>query len=291
MARIPLELFSYILQNIQEKRTLCPVARTSRSLQHEAERLIYRDISIVGLNGIISFCKRLFASTRLPRYVTSLSLTAQIMPNPLRATFDRLLSQALKRLTNLRSLHFIIMSSPRFPISMFGGCTFKLIVFKDTFSSMSKDLSPFVANQDKLRHLEFSGGPFPYPFAPELAVLNANCGTALALLRNRPVTHLRIPEILPIYAHHFSLSMGPLRALDLQSQRFGVTRLSFHLDLLPDLELLTGITVATRQVCRSVYSKSNYVTNQAIGSGEPVSNPSRPQKDLRPKFIIYTRTS
>jgi hypothetical protein len=245
---LPLELYHLILLHLTSKRDLCSVARASRFLRPEAERIIYHSLKFdhpIFTPSDIRLCKSIITSPTIPSYVHDLYLAPKTRNADYFQGFYRLLSAFLRRLTKLRNLDILLPDIPWAPL-IFDRCTFKLVVLKVNSSFVS--LAQFLATQDEVQHVELGLRHTihrvvwnSHPVIPHIKVLKAAEQDARLVLRGRPITHLHLPYPQPRLFPELALSNGPIKVLSLCSgppndgSDFVLKSLP---DLIPGLEVL-----------------------------------------------------
>jgi hypothetical protein len=252
---IPVELYRPVLESAGSRSDLCVAARVSRSMQHEAERLIYQTIELRTLVEIVPAFRTLSKTARFDLYVTTLSIdipkyhdpsAPRKSLTPLLRSFTGLISRTLQLLRNLKHLHVSEIYGSNYSWK-FLPCNFRLRTF--TFTPLrSHDVVPFLHQQTDLQQLtlwttsDHRWTAFPLNFLGSLAVLSAGPNIAKRLLPGRRVAILRswstrdvpLPSLLP-------LSAVTLRALDIGPGFIPDEYLQLP-HLAPELELLGGLS-------------------------------------------------
>jgi hypothetical protein len=226
---LPIELFHRIVEELPSPYDLATLARVSRVLQMEAERLLYRHIILQSLRNTIALCKRLCLTTRLATYVRSLDIYVWSYEHTSSHTFARLLSDALRRMTNVSDL-CLCLPGFRGGASMeawiLSRCKFKLHKLFCYFD-LTPGLFSFLETQDQIYDVSLFGDlatssthqiPSRAVVLPNLIVLRAFAHVALQLLPDRPVTHLKMQEVRQTPWERFvPISCGVVKALDIDA--------------------------------------------------------------------------
>jgi hypothetical protein len=251
-ALLPPELHRPILAELSSMGDLCAIARASRSLQIEAESLIYRNLdfdSDTPFSVSIALFKRISVSAVLALYVRSFrfSISDGEDEDFLSAVFI-LLSRMLRRCSRLQSLTLKLMFIPH-GVNILDWCTFKL-------HDLDVDFPPesdfrFLETQNHVRILKIWAPRDIQSFEifsrtaivlPNLTVLLANPVHASHLIPARPITHLWVvPHNLSPPLELLSITNVPLLALgtvllpwDPSDERFldGAARFAPQLEVL-----------------------------------------------------------
>jgi hypothetical protein len=248
MNPLPLEINRAILNQVESKTDLCTVARASRSLQAEAESLIYRHIGDMDtLSSIVCF-KQVLASPRLPLYVRSFNFSPHFWGvQRMFWSIFILLSRVLRRTSLLRRLSLDLPVLP-LGIDVLTRCDFKLLEFTATFYNTHQ--FQFLEGQNELRILQIkltdrATGPSEWKhradILPNLSVLVAGGMDACYLIPGRPVTRLWVTlSSSERSLNYLALPSIPLKALGthLSWKDNAEEFLREVSDLVPDLEIL-----------------------------------------------------
>jgi hypothetical protein len=205
MVPIPLELYRPIIRQIRGKRDLCAIARVSRFLQGEAERLIYRQLMATGFNEIVSLCRSVVNTLRVGIYVLEFRIRDDITGDVDPATIHRLLCMALERMVNLRYLSIYASTDAIIPRH-----------FPQTFLPKLSVLGLVCAGS----HLEYPS----------------------YIVSGRPITHLGVGTMRPGFYSPLSSSIGPVRALYITTCPEYALDLEDLPTAFPDLELFSMAT-------------------------------------------------
>jgi hypothetical protein len=254
---LPIELYRPICMSVEGKKHLCAIARTSRTLQVEAERLIYRMLAFGQADHVVKLCRLICAVPRLGPYVQLLFCYDRFLVGL--AVLGRLLSSAVGRMPNLRcwitanssyrsNWHSIWTPHHRYPFQL---------SFPEAHHAPRRNLLAFLETQSSIRELILELGVddqltnnqdivIPPSMVPNLVHLEArlcqNNPLPFHLLPGRPVTHFAIDHLHPMLLRNLSLSVGPLKALRLNggASYIGPTTLLLP-EFAPHLEVISGI--------------------------------------------------
>jgi hypothetical protein len=260
MGLLPVELYRPIVKQVGRKSDLCSLATVSRTLQFEAERIIWRKVEACKVETASGICKSIGSAARLGPYVIALDMQVEFYArHPDTLAFLASVAKALSRMISLTDLTLLLFyydaSSFCWP---FGNhFTFKL---QSLYSSFTLDdfFYPFLETQPQLRtwKLRANGAgipqtPFPKHILPNLAWL-ATVDSSFsphipsAIISERPVTHLCIRDHWQNHQFNLmdlALSKGPIRALHFISGPEGPGNPYMLLSTyVPSLELLSGLT-------------------------------------------------
>jgi hypothetical protein len=240
---------------------LCALSRTSRSLQWEAERHLYRHLLVRNVSQTIKMCKRMSSSPRLGKHVRSFAVTMMEQrhyPTPIIFyTFFTLISSSLQNMTQLKRLDLLFCNRfgpvPSKFLSIF--ChrfRFELVHF-ETDSQVDRNAISFFRQQPSIQSLRLSSLyphhserlVIPPASLPNLTILEAGAELVNLLLRpSRPLTHVMIRYC----RRSFLQNIVPLHTItalctDLwqyRSSSFGYRLLGAYF---PNLEFLGGIGI------------------------------------------------
>lgn len=196
---LPTELHEVIFQHleIRDLSTLCTV---SRRVQIEAERLLYRNLSLPQIKHLKAWC---FVVTRRPEialHIRSLSIT---MPPIVGFCLSDLpgFTQNLKLCTNLRELEmhgsgdYSFLSSHTFHPWLLEGASFRLTKFVNTYFAASSLLG-FLASQPDISILTLPSPSesitLPNTILPNLRVVDLDWDTLKLIENPRKIEHARI---------------------------------------------------------------------------------------------------
>jgi hypothetical protein len=218
---LPKELYRAILESGVSKNDLCSVARASRFMQREAERVLYRDISATSREKVAILCRRLLLKPVLLRHVHTIAFHAKSMPfvysgiggawpfeeaGPVFLSFYLLIMSVLQKAEGLRHLDIGLNASFLTTIDYCAfilqrPCPFKLLSFNSDYCSHESMLN-FLATQPTIRDLDLPEDGItmrlPNHILPNLAVLRSNAEHCRITMERRPksLTHLRIRSLL-----------------------------------------------------------------------------------------------
>jgi hypothetical protein len=209
MPSLPIELYRPIF-SAADRDTLRSLALTSRLLQREAERIIYREISIPFTSEIDAECVKLLNKPRIFDLVFKLDITQAWIETatnlaPETTTYFDVLAPVLSNLSNLIVLSFDTFSGmpPEGKCGkIFEGCTFQLRKFHCPFV-LDDDLLAFLNKQSEIMEWTWtpiytSSRDLPAAALPKLAVFSFR-GNGLAhgpvpptslITTGRPITHV-----------------------------------------------------------------------------------------------------
>jgi hypothetical protein len=223
---LPMELYRPIFQEIDSKGELCSLSRVSRSMQAEAERLLYHKLELMGNRDIIMICERIRSTPRIRPYVRECQLKAHWDRSPCLRSFYTLVAFALSKLTNLRRL--AILDAFGFLITftwILKNCRFKLRKFQSHLK-FDRNLLSFLESQVELKdlgvltimHTAISvnlSSRFSSQFLPNLVILR--CINLSSIFSSHIITHLDVHTIsefvlpLPISFHRIvTLRLGKI---------------------------------------------------------------------------------
>jgi hypothetical protein len=199
---LPIELYRSVIENVRSRGDLCTLARTSRYTQPEAERLIYRYLDFESFMALIDLCKRVCTISRFAALVLDLRIRPPTIPYTFGISVLVVLSKALKRLINLRSLHLFlppsIISGPASLSRLFVGTTFRLKVFT-TNSALDRFATAFLEDQSDIVDLELVGiddvpanDYLDAHILPKLISLGVRSNLTAYFLHDRRITHLGV---------------------------------------------------------------------------------------------------
>jgi hypothetical protein len=152
MARLPIELYGNVFM-FCSRLDLVTLARVSRTMQPEAERVLYREIRIdLGACGsfksTVLFCQRICQSSRRASYVIVFYLSVWLGSDPIFIpALRRQLSLAMSNMPQLRMLQFYGANSIGF--SILDHPRFKLHTFDCDFEDREA-VFRFLSTQDEL---------------------------------------------------------------------------------------------------------------------------------------------
>jgi hypothetical protein len=200
---IPKELYRAILKSGVSKNDLCSVARASRFMQSEAERLLYHDVRGLSSKQAVIICQRLLSNHRLLRHVCTITFRVdeKVLPS-----FYRLVASVLQRVEELRHLDIALNTSNRTAMDycalVLQQCPFKLLSLRCDFRSNEVMLN-FLASQPTILDFDLPGnGPamhIPDHILPNLAILRSGaekCRIKMDRKLDSSFTHLRTRSLL-----------------------------------------------------------------------------------------------
>jgi hypothetical protein len=254
MVALPLELYRPIIEKVPDKASLCAIARSSSALQPEAERLIYRAVSVHGPAGIVGLCQRIRFAPRVGAYVISFLIDDFRLSMELQA-YQPLLLSTLERMSNLEHLGMYLQFPLKYP-DLISYIKSKLISIRfGTGFPYDEGLSLFLASQPTIRRVELFRNPYnriPYSMPsyilPNLRAIVTNASNiASEFLRDRPVTHLSVHHILP------SDSLDMLASSSESITTLSITNCPMEIlslpSVFPSIRCLSGIRVYRSEVC------------------------------------------
>lgn len=197
---IPTEIYTLILECIDasDHPTLLSLTTSSRALQSEAERILYRDIDTVprSVQKRVAFVRTVATCPRVARLVRSYSHQNLALPDD--HEFWTLLPPAMRAFVNLKKLH--VRAHPRSGetahMSMLFKCTFQLTHLSWSAQVRDQpDLYTLLSAQPLLQslrvdsHWESSGSPPLLPsMLPNLQSLSGTYNTLRAFSPGRQIT-------------------------------------------------------------------------------------------------------
>jgi hypothetical protein len=279
-AAIPLELHRPIVEYMDSLRDMCAVARVCRSLQLEAERLIYRTLAPLSFVETVALCKRVTLHPRFGSYVLSLCINGtQLEIN--REAFKRIVSSTLERMPKLQHLTIYVPhdENPANASSWlsWSNFNFKLRSF-ETSLTLDGSLLSFLDDQAELRAIKLwrsedanmnIPSQFSASFLPKLAVLECEyigCDPQFpaSIISHRPVTHVATSSLQPLLSPQTPQSTGSIEALKVDHCRHHMPGFDSLPDLLPDLRLFSGIVVDNSPVRGHQYHAFSYLTDTCL---------------------------
>jgi hypothetical protein len=262
MKNLPQELYRPILTEVDFSRDLCAASRACRSLQYEAERLLYRSFEIHEISETVQLCKRVCESPRIGSYVSSLQVNITLDEGYVSSSAVlRVLARSLERMVNLRDLDVDFASTEKSCAGLFRNCTFRLYSFTSSFA-IDEHLLSFYSSQYSIedigifsKTLQPDDIQIPPQILPKLHVITANKEASvlsLQLLHGWPVTHLDIADLSHL-ACDLTRSTGPIRALQTSSE-MTITCPDFLLLplVVPELEVFSGFALNDAEVSLAI---------------------------------------
>jgi hypothetical protein len=104
MSRIPLELCFESMKYIDSHADLRALARVCKSFQHEAERLLWREIIALSSDAIDNLCALIGSNPRIASYIVSLDLQGTDVSAHDGSIIMATISAGIKQTINLRHL-------------------------------------------------------------------------------------------------------------------------------------------------------------------------------------------
>jgi hypothetical protein len=260
---LPKELYRAILESGVSKNDLCSVARASRFMQSEAERVLYHDITGTSFKQIIILCKRLLSRPVLLRYVYTITFRVRgyVLPS-----IYRLAASILRRVEGLRHLDIALnisyLENADYCALVLQQCPFKLLSLRCDFRSGGAMLN-FLATQPTILDLDLpADGPAIYlriseHILPNLVVLRSGAEICRIKMERRPessFTHLRIRSLLePV-----GFSLDSVKAIAASFVTTSLPRLAPALEILSVFNL-TRPGVSYQVLARTIllYSLTN----------------------------------
>ncbi|KAJ7587339.1 hypothetical protein C8J56DRAFT_78057 [Mycena floridula] len=195
MTILPVELYRPIAEVVEDRPALVALCLTTKTLGHEAERILYRHFTGRKTLSQMLFFKTVISSRRLALLVQSVDIH---LYRPSNDEIWSLLAEALAALVNLQRFDFSANAHVvRNPIAhILDNCTFRLTYFSWNFASPDEQkLALFLQAQTSLRtlRLDWNGLQSPDPhhtMLPGLTNLSGNYGIIQALLPMRNITEL-----------------------------------------------------------------------------------------------------
>jgi hypothetical protein len=231
MPSLPIELYRPIVET-SDGRDLLNLALVSKVFQQEAERIIYRTISVFcdGPTDVENECLRFLRIPRCLPYIRNITLTHYSTIETLDVpSFQPRLNDLLRNVVNLLSLCIRVTPNGRFCGTLFHGCTFRLRDIRCTFE-LDADYAAFLESQPSLLYFTWnmryppgkyllSSNAVPNLRAVTIRSLNQDNEFPPEILAGRPITHFWST----LRRHRtFALSTGPIRALHLKFIDMGV---------------------------------------------------------------------
>jgi hypothetical protein len=227
MTSLPHELYRLIVENTSSLSDLCVMARVSHNMRPEAERLIWRDVSLRGDDKFFQVFTVIRPTSNIWLYITTLVLEDAHQNEQYRPTFYNTIATVLQRMKNLRDLTLYFMRGSitstaycySWPFERNIRFPFNLRSFHGAFLIEEK-LFSFLETQPNLLLVDlwmgsrsntyFPPALFTPSILPNLRVLDAknvrfpSPHILPAILSGRSITHLAI----------YSLDERNLRALE-----------------------------------------------------------------------------
>ena len=200
-ARLPIELYRNIVNQIDERRDLYHLLFVSRAFHAEAERILYNDVNC---DGDPRPLEHIIRSPHVACLVASLKLATEYPADPV------LLNAALRATTNLRSLELtgIAWSSEERGLDkLVRGVVFQLqrLVLRIPSTTSDVESMPFFVSQSaSLEELDITHGQLrcvkmlsgiSFANLRRLGCLRSNWELA-AVLKHGQITNLRCPSSL-----------------------------------------------------------------------------------------------
>ncbi|KAH9917254.1 uncharacterized protein B0H18DRAFT_1035249 [Fomitopsis serialis] len=161
---LPLELILLILENADSPRTLADASLACRTLQFEAERLLYREVDVGRVPHVRSLHQALTKSSRRASFITIFRAQDNRRFTPVVPLVNEILLM-LPNLVHLGlKLHatFEDLALYNTVLRTLEQCTFKLKSF-ESWASEDSDYSLFLRQQTALQSLHFRGCDFTGP--------------------------------------------------------------------------------------------------------------------------------
>ncbi|KDR84354.1 hypothetical protein GALMADRAFT_206014 [Galerina marginata CBS 339.88] len=249
-ATLPVELLRPIVEDLTNNLSaLCALSLSSKTLQLEAERLLYRSMTMPDELKHANFLTSIIKSSR--RAISVQSYSQKGVPYTGKRRLLIPLCLAMKQMKNLKTLFLETMQIDSFP-GFPGDYPFRLEGLNCGGSySESNRLSNFLQFQPKLKWLhvewsEFEAVQVPSSTCPELTFLHGNRGAIEAFLPGRPITSLAWdPHPLDSFDRidYLSVSLRKIQALCYGGQFIGpdLNLVIHHLPSIKELHLLSQI--------------------------------------------------
>jgi hypothetical protein len=262
MVSLPIEMYRDIISEVNSLQDLRALARVSRIVQPEAERLIWRSYYSGFIPGIIRFCNALSSAPRFGPYVHELDLGPYI-PNDLDSTSDAdivdMLSRALEKTINLRILDIgLSISAPCTCSSLFERSTFQLHTFRPHWLLIDDRMVAFLARQPSIRYmhprirfdyLSLLEVDIPSGVLPHLAIISGPDSFISNNLRDRPITHISFDHHIPhSILKKLPLSASPIKGVELYHNSVLEEHEALRSVHFARLELLCGLCVYGEKV-------------------------------------------
>jgi hypothetical protein len=255
MNKLPHELYRPVFEAVRRKRDLCVLARCSRAMQPEAERLIYRSLVASTDRDIRGAYDRICAMPRVRQYVERLRIDFERPSETGDGTtfqvFFRPLSYMLEVLENLLHLAITVPYGTRTDQphcgNLFDGCKFRLDSLRSPFA-LDQQMMAFLSRQSTIRELWMDRATLHMVqlpvelLLPRLVVLRAPSGImASTVFTNRSVTHLNLQQTFTATAETAIWSVIALR----------IKYMDESLPLMvPNVQIITGVSLSScKPVC------------------------------------------
>ena len=244
---LPAEVWANVILYVDDNKDLVALVQTCRAIQREAERALYRHLSVN--RGSLLLEQLAILPPRLADHVHSLATGSEVLSNPATSQENEQIRQGLVRLQNLKSLHTsrstYLRASPHFPFRLV-----ELISWSDL-----DDVKSFFASQPSIKSLWWNPRVEPEDTdeleddtLPNLETLQTDSQDVIFLLlapsSRRRVTRLAIVnwnrDSAPltfqcpfVQALRFSNSLSVVKTLRLETIFTNLSFLECHVDFHP----------------------------------------------------------
>ena len=202
--QLPFEIYRQIIKHLRDCRSdLVALMLTSRVLHTEAERILYRYVSLADPSAQRKFCYQILARPRVASLVHRYHFSTEhrskhVGSNEPDATAQdlKLLARTLPMLTGLRDLKFSFQpQGDDCPAFILKHCAFQLKSFQWDTDCCTEDLIPFLKGPQLqgLQHLGLAmwpSGLSPRHMWPNLRSLAGGDDTIAAVLPRREITQV-----------------------------------------------------------------------------------------------------
>jgi hypothetical protein len=241
---LPIELVALTLEFL-DGGSLSTCALLSSDMRNEAERVLYRDISLPFTSCTHTMelcCNSILASPRRARACKFFSVVPYCSCSK-NACLD-ILRNTLKHLVNLRSLYFDIDGPNAMTLI---GHPFALTTFS-TEATFDSALADFLLSQPSITQVDLVYPPIhPHQLTPahlpSLRVIQGSASAVKALVPGRPVENVNVlgmmtSEEFDDVLVSLSLSSEPIRSLAISLNSCDLALVNKIADQLPNLEAL-----------------------------------------------------
>lgn len=243
---VPLEVLGLILAQVVPS-DLATITRISRTMQLEAERVLYRSVHLPAISRLKKFCRSLASPvherSRRASHVRQLGFRS-ITEGSMEPDIIPLLKNTLIALQNLVILDFPLSGHYS---SCFSGCRFSLQKFT-TDLSFDITLSRFLRSQTEMKFISLVERPIQQlvtGILPNLETLEGTPSVVSMLAPGRPISsitiigmmNLSIMEMVVLPA--LAKTNGPIQELRVILERCNATSISAIASHLPHLQRLT----------------------------------------------------
>ena len=233
MPKLPPEILLHVI-SLLDPKSLDTVMGVSRFFADEAERFLYRSISMCSTDGRHERIRAALAKKpQRAAYVKTLEIT---MDTPETFTSELVLTTFV----NIRSLSIIPSSNDRSTSALVSltQCTFPYLThFRSTWSLNDLSFRTFLKAHSSLKSLELGKSfstftlptSFPLSLIPKLEVLDGHWSNVVRLVKGRPVTRvaIRSANMASYVPYHRLERILPIIASGSDSA-YGVQRLAVH---------------------------------------------------------------